>query len=151
MTNPLRGVIIAWQPPEKRACSAVGSAPHSHCGGRGFESLQVHQEKSTLRRAFFNEINPCGICEMPFGREIWLAPCEMPAGVGDLFHFNFRVSGRFHNDRRSLFHILRIFHCAFLLFRCIISLINLNLPNRTVTLLMVVFTPTYTPFGRSLA
>ena len=25
------------------ACSAVGSAPHSHCGGRGFESLQVHQ------------------------------------------------------------------------------------------------------------
>ena len=111
----------------------------------------LSQEKSTLRRAFFNEINPCGICEMPFGREIWLAPCEMPAGVGDLFHFNFRVSGRFHNDRRSLFHIRRIFHCAFLLFRCIISLINLNLPNRTVTLLMVVFTPTYTPFGRSLA
>ena len=111
----------------------------------------LSQEKSTLRRAFFNEINPCGICEMPFGREIWLAPCEMPAGVGDLFHFNFRVSGRFHNDRRSLFHIRRIFHCAFLLFRCIISLINLNLPNRTVTLLLVVFTPTYTPFGRSLA
>ena len=28
-----------------RACSAVGSAPHSHCGGRRFESDQVHQEK----------------------------------------------------------------------------------------------------------
>ena len=25
------------------ACSAAGSAPHSHCGGREFESLQVHQ------------------------------------------------------------------------------------------------------------
>ena len=24
------------------ACSAVGSAPHSHCGGRRFESDQVH-------------------------------------------------------------------------------------------------------------
>ena len=25
------------------ACSAVGSASHSHCGGREFESPQVHQ------------------------------------------------------------------------------------------------------------
>ena len=28
------------------ACSAVGSAPHSHCGGRRFESDQVHQEEN---------------------------------------------------------------------------------------------------------
>lgn len=27
------------------ACSAVGSALHSHCRGRGFESLQVHHPK----------------------------------------------------------------------------------------------------------
>ena len=27
------------------ACSAVGSASHSHCGGRRFESDQVHQKK----------------------------------------------------------------------------------------------------------
>ena len=26
------------------ACSAVGSAPHSHCGGRRFESDQVHKK-----------------------------------------------------------------------------------------------------------
>ena len=26
------------------ACSAVGSAPHSHCGGRRFESDQVHEK-----------------------------------------------------------------------------------------------------------
>ena len=35
------------------ACSAVGSAPHSHCGGRGFESLQVHQAKSHPKGWFF--------------------------------------------------------------------------------------------------
>ena len=28
-----------------RACSAAGSAPHSHCGGREFESPQVHRKK----------------------------------------------------------------------------------------------------------
>ena len=28
------------------ACSAVGSASHSHCGGRRFESDQVHQEEN---------------------------------------------------------------------------------------------------------
>ena len=35
------------------ACSAVGSAPHSHCGGREFESLQVHQKRSTPGRVCF--------------------------------------------------------------------------------------------------
>ena len=37
----------------KRACSAVGSASHSHCGGREFESPQVHQTKSTTTRWCF--------------------------------------------------------------------------------------------------
>ena len=32
-------IFVIW------ACSAVGSAPHSHCGGREFESPQVHQQK----------------------------------------------------------------------------------------------------------
>ena len=32
----------------KRACSAVGSAPHSHCGGREFESPQVHQKSTVI-------------------------------------------------------------------------------------------------------
>ena len=35
------------------ACSAVGSAPHSHCGGREFESLQVHQKRSAPGRVCF--------------------------------------------------------------------------------------------------
>ena len=29
-----------------RACSSSGRARHSHCRGKGFESPQVHQEKS---------------------------------------------------------------------------------------------------------
>ena len=29
------------------------------------------------------------ICEMPSGREIWLAPCEMPAGVRGFISFHF--------------------------------------------------------------
>ena len=34
----------------------------------------THPMKKALAKAsaFFNEINPCGICEMPFGCEIWL-------------------------------------------------------------------------------
>ncbi len=32
-------VVFVW------ACSAVGSASHSHCGGRRFESDQVHQTR----------------------------------------------------------------------------------------------------------
>ena len=46
--------------------------------------------------------------------------------VRDLFHFTFCVSRKFHNDRRSLFHIRRIFHFTIRLC-CIISSINLNL------------------------
>ena len=37
-------------------------------------------EKSTRKRAFFNEINPYGICEMHFVREICFA-CEMRGGA----------------------------------------------------------------------
>ena len=33
------------------ACSAVGSAPHSHCGGRRFESDQVHETRE-IRTCF---------------------------------------------------------------------------------------------------
>ncbi len=51
---------------------------------------------------------------MPFGREIWLRHVKCLRALGDLFHFTFRVSGKFHNDRRSLFHIRRIFHFTIL-------------------------------------
>ena len=33
------------------ACSAVGSAPHSHCGGSRFESDQVHETRE-IRTCF---------------------------------------------------------------------------------------------------
>ena len=45
----------------------------------------------------------------------------------DLFHFAFRASVKFHNDRRSLFHIRRVFHFTIRPFCCIISSINKNL------------------------
>ena len=51
------------------------------------ESRHSDQEKSTLRRAFFNEINPLEICEMCFTSEIWLTPCKMRCSrVRNLFH-----------------------------------------------------------------
>ena len=41
------------------ACSAVGSAPHSHCGGRRFESDQVHQkERHAAGRVFLFGVSP---------------------------------------------------------------------------------------------
>ena len=47
--------------------------------------------------------------------------------VRDLFHFTFCVNRKFHNDRRSLFQIRRIFHFTIRPFCCIISSINWNL------------------------
>ena len=34
---------------------------------------------------------------MPSGREIWLAPCEMPAGVSDTLNFTSCVSTILHS------------------------------------------------------
>ena len=111
---------------------------------QGFESLSLRQKRThiCLRQVWvlFNEINPL--------RDLWNllrkwntpAACEMPAGVRDLFHFTFRASGKFHNDRRSLFHIRRIFHFTIRPFCCIISPINKNLSNRAVTLFLLTFT-----------
>ena len=42
---------LAWPKEWGPCCVAFGSAPHSHCGGRGFESLRVHQKYRGL---------PCG-------------------------------------------------------------------------------------------
>ena len=42
--------------------------------------------------SFFNEINPCGICEMPFGREILICNVKCLRAWVDLLHFTFRVS-----------------------------------------------------------
>ena len=67
-------------------------------------------------------------------REIWLAPCEMPAGVRGFISFHLMHSIKFHNGRRSLFHIRRIFHFTIRLFCCIISSINLNLAVRTMNM-----------------
>ena len=100
------------------------------------ETPFVYRQKVFL----FNEINPL--------RDLWntlrvwniAMQCEMPAGVRDLFHFTFRASGKFHNHRRSLFHIRRIFHFTIRPFCCIISPINKNLSNRAVTLLLLTFT-----------
>ena len=50
LTSIFSGSII---PNREWACSAVGSASHSHCGGRGFESLQVHQRKKLPSGSFF--------------------------------------------------------------------------------------------------
>ena len=43
-------------------------------------------------------------------REIWLPHVKCLQAWVDLFHFTWCVSIKFHKDRRSLFHIRRIFH-----------------------------------------
>ena len=52
--------------------------------GRGLK------KRRAKARRFFNEINPCGICEIRFVREMWLAPREMPAGVVGFISFHVR-------------------------------------------------------------
>ena len=52
--------------------------------GRGLK------KRRAKARRFFNEIKPCGICEIRFAREMWLAPCEMPAGVVGFISFHVR-------------------------------------------------------------
>ena len=44
---------------------------------------------------------------MPSGREIWLAPCEMPAGVRGFISFHFPRKRKISQARQRLFHILR--------------------------------------------
>ena len=41
-----RDIIFVW------GISAVGSAPHSHCGGHGFESRILHQRKPLIFSGF---------------------------------------------------------------------------------------------------
>ena len=55
--------------------------------------------------AFFNEINPFRICEMPFWREILLRNVKYALRRVDLFHFTESDSFLFHNLRSKLFHI----------------------------------------------
>ena len=55
------------------------------------------------------QINPFGFvkCVSKYG----LRHVKCLRAWVDLFHFTFCISRKFHNDRRSLFHIRRIFHC----------------------------------------
>ena len=43
---------------------------------------------TTFSRSFLRN-KSLRICEMPSGREIWLSPCEMPAGVRGFISFHF--------------------------------------------------------------
>ena len=77
-------------------------------------SLVTRSRKETAfvvrqRRFLFDEINPFGICEMFFVREIWLCHVKCVSLV-DLFHFTFCVAENFIMTVRSLFHIRGIFH-----------------------------------------
>ena len=45
-------------------------------------------KKSTLRRAFFSEINPFGICEMHFVGEIWLCHVKCAGAREEFFAFD---------------------------------------------------------------
>ena len=42
-----------------RACSSSGRAPHSHCGGKGFESPQVHKSGCGIKAI----IHASGACD----------------------------------------------------------------------------------------
>ena len=55
-------------------------------------------------------------------REILLRIVKYLRAWVDLFLFTFRASGSFHNERRALFHIRRIFHFTSSLFFCIIQI-----------------------------
>ena len=56
------------------------------------------------------------ICEIRFACEVLLRNVKCLRAWVDLFHFTFCVSRKFHIDRRSLFHVRRIFH-----FKCYVG------------------------------
>ena len=87
---------------EKRACSAAGSAPHSHCGGRRFESDQVHQKRTfvCIDKGSFQRNPHCSVGEIIFDDEI---PCgdeiRLDARWVDLISSTasgFHLRSRFH-------------------------------------------------------
>ena len=57
------------------------------------------------------EINPFGFVKCASRVKYGLRHVKCLRAWVDLFHFTFCISRKFHNDRRSLFHIRRIFHC----------------------------------------
>ena len=52
---------------------------------------------------FFQRNKSLRICEMPFGREIWLRPVKCLRAWVDLFHFTFCASRKFYNADRRYF------------------------------------------------
>ena len=69
------------------------------------------RKKHFFGSAFFNEINPFRICEMPFGREILLRNVKYALRRVDLFHFTENFSFLFHNYAVNYFTSTKlIFH-----------------------------------------
>jgi len=53
--------------------------------------------------AFFNEINPVGICEMHFVREIWLGQVKCAAAREGFISFHIASTDAiFHNFRKKI-------------------------------------------------
>ena len=83
------GKKFAIIPLANAAVAQLDRVSDSDSEGRKFESCQPYHEKSTLRRAFFNEINPFGTCEIRFACEIWLRHVKCAAARGGFGSFHF--------------------------------------------------------------
>ena len=73
--------------PEARSASD-GTQNPSVATPCGFDPRHRHHGKSSFRAAFFSEINPFGICEMHFVREIRFQRVKCLQALKDLFHFS---------------------------------------------------------------
>ena len=92
---------------------SLDSGSSVHCGRAG-SSPASPTRKSILclwtEDAFFSEINPFGICEMPDRREILLRNVKCASAREGFVSFHLTQSVKFHNPPGGLFHIRRIFH-----------------------------------------
>ena len=127
----------------------------SHPRGQGFEPPRLHQQKTHFclptKVRFLNDVclrqmMTVSPNDVRFANDVWLR------------HILWQPSHHCNTKWCNIIFAKQMHHIAvgeaslkFADFYDIIYSINSNLSNSAATILLVVFTPTYTPFGYSLA
>ncbi len=110
---------------------SLDSGSSVHCGRAG-SSPASPTRKSILclltKDAFFSEINPFGICEMPDRREILLRNVKCAAAREGFISFHLTQSVKFHNPPGDYFTVCegKLFHLTLSTLHS--SLLTLNSP-----------------------
>ena len=125
MPAGVRGFISFHFPRERKISQARQRLFHilrqQNISPKLFPSIRIYLLKNSSPSFFQRNKSLSGFVKCA-SHEILLRNVKCLRAWVDLFLFTFRASGTFHNERRPLFHIRRIFHFTSSLFFCIIQI-----------------------------